>query len=82
MNSAKAFLFGDQVTVFVCGNQKRVTCSSHDCGRPAARTCCFPVKREGEQQQCDRPVCLGCAVVIDGKEHCAAHGRVAKARKP
>lgn len=71
-----------QITGFSCGH-KRTYCSSHDCGRPAARLCCFPVKRDGEQAQCDRPVCASCLVRVGELELCASHGRVeqAKARR-
>jgi hypothetical protein len=75
MNPAKST--ETKVSIFFCG-RKRVSCSSHDCGRRAVRTCCFPVKRNGVELQCERPVCDGCLVVVSGKEYCAAHARVAQ----
>ena len=67
-------------TVFTCG-VKRASCSSHDCSRPSAAKCQHPVKRDGEQTECLRAVCLGCVVAVEGKTYCAAHGRVVS-RKP
>lgn len=71
------------ITFFICG-RPRVECYSQHCNRAAIRTCCFPIKREGQQVQCEKPVCDKCQIVVDGKEYCQAHGRVmqGKVRKP
>lgn len=69
--------------VFICGTARdRARCSSHDCVNRAPLVCEFAVKRNGEPATCGRAVCQGCAVQHEGKTLCAAHGRVAKARKP
>lgn len=65
--------------IFVCG-MKLERCSSHDCSRFATTACAFAVRRDGVATTCGRPVCERCVVLVGGKAHCAAHGRVASAK--
>jgi len=67
------------VSVFFCGRRERVNCSSTGCTANASLVCAHPVKRKGQDDTCRRPVCIGCAVLVDGNVVCAAHGRAAKA---
>lgn len=73
----------EPITVFVCGGKKRGpggNCES--CGRSAAATCQHPVNRRGttEPSACDRRVCKGCAVAVDGLIRCPAHARMLGAK--
>ncbi|HWA29055.1 MAG TPA: hypothetical protein VG734_25620 [Lacunisphaera sp.] len=64
-----------QVTAFSCGRAERLGCSTPGCKRNPELACARLVKRVGKLVPCGRAVCSGCAVSIDGKDHCGAHAR-------
>ncbi len=70
---------GDAVSVFVCGRSRsRPACSTTGCSGQARVVCDFALGGRKLGQTCDRPLCLACRRVVDGKDLCAAHAAIVR----
>jgi hypothetical protein len=65
---------GHAVSVFVCGRSgNRSACSTTGCSGQARVTCDYELGGRKAGQACDRPLCLACRRLVDGRDYCAPH---------
>lgn len=66
---------GGGLTIWLCGvKDERQDCVS--CGSRATAACSFELKGDKAGENCSRPLCKRCVVIVDGKPLCGVHHRL------